>query len=284
MTINNNGRVGIGTQNPADKLHIWDQTNPSIRLAGSGYSGQLSLATANGYYSPTATPGDMVLRSVNNNVILYAPSGEISFATEPSNGANTKMTIQSDGDVGIGMTPLANKLAVNGTVLAEDGYHFGGVNNCELVPDGPGIAFKGSGFGGQYTLIYQNYLNTQVNIGYNPRQLVGGGYLMTVDGDILAEGITIQNSGSWPDYVFEEDYALRSLEDVDAFVRENKHLPGVPSAKEVEDGVSVGEMQRVLLEKVEELTLYVIEQDKELESMRTENESLKARISEIENK
>ncbi len=284
MTINNNGRVGIGVQNPSDKLHIFDANYPAIRLAGGGFSGQLALATANGFYSPTATPGDMVLRSLNNNVVVYAPNGEISFATEPSNGANTKMTIQSDGDVGIGMTPLSNKLAVAGSVYAEEGYHFGGVNLANIEPDGPGIAYNGRSFGGEYTMVYHNFLNNQVNIGYNPRQLVGGGYLLTVDGQILAEGITIQNSTSWPDYVFEDDYALRSLEEVDAFVKQNKHLPGVPSAKDVEEGVSVGEMQRVLLEKVEELTLYVIDQDKELEAMRSENESLKARISEIENK
>ena len=283
MTINNNGRVGIGVQNPADKFHIWDQTHPSMRLSGSGYTGQLSVATSAGFYSPTATPGDVVLRSLNSNVVLYAPNGEISFATEPSNGANTKMTIESDGDVGIGMAPGTAKLAVAGSAFAEDGFFFGGINKVNIAPDGPGIAFKGRGFAGEYTMVYQNYLYNQVNIGYNPRQRVNGNYLLTVDGEILAEGITIQNSTSWPDYVFEDDYDLRSLEEVDAFVQENKHLPGVPSAKEVEDGVSVGEMQRVLLEKVEELTLYMIEQDKELDAMRTENETLKARISEIEN-
>jgi|GEM_PF-4747250 len=283
MTINNNGRVGIGVQNPSDKLHIWDATNPAIRLSGSGFTGQLAVATGNGFYSPTATPGDVVLRSLNNNVVLYAPSGEISFATEASNGANTKMTIQEDGDVGIGMTPVANKLAVDGSVFADEGYFFGGVNKVNFVPDGPGVAFKGRGFAGEYTMVYQNYLYNQVNIGYNPRQRVNGNYLLTVDGEILAEGITIQNSTSWPDYVFEDDYALRSLDEVDAFVKENKHLPGVPSAKDVEEGVSVGEMQRVLLEKVEELTLYVIDQNKELETMRSENASLKTRISEIEN-
>lgn len=282
MTINNNGRIGIGVQNPSDKLHIYDATHPALRLSGSGKTAQLAIATGNGFYSPTATPGDAVLRALNGDVILYSTTGEISFATEASNGNNTKMTIQSDGDVGIGMTPLAHKLAVDGKVFAQDGFFLGGVNAANIVPDGPGVSFKGRGFAGEYTMVYQNYLYNQVNIGYNPRQRVNGNYLLTVDGQILAEGITIQNSNTWPDYVFEEDYSLRSLEEVEAFVQENKHLPGVPSAKEVEEGVSVGDMQRVLLEKVEELTLYVIDQDKELDEIRSENEALKARLAEIE--
>jgi hypothetical protein len=64
----------------------------------------------------------------------------------------------------------------------------------------------------------------------------------------------------WSDYVFNDDYKLRSLSSLESFIKQNKHLPEVPSAKEVEEkGISVGDNQALLLKKIEELTLYVIE-------------------------
>ncbi len=72
-----------------------------------------------------------------------------------------------------------------------------------------------------------------------------------------------------PDYVFEEDYKLKPLEEVEAFIKENKHLPEIPSAKEVgKSGLNLSEMNLLLLKKVEELTLYMIEQQKEIEALR----------------
>jgi hypothetical protein len=79
------------------------------------------------------------------------------------------------------------------------------------------------------------------------------------------------------DYVFEEDYNLRSLNEVEQFVKENKHLPGIPKGSDIEsEGMNVAEMSNLLLEKVEELTLYMIELNKEIEKLKYENELLKA--------
>ncbi len=98
---------------------------------------------------------------------------------------------------------------------------------------------------------------------------------LVVDGKILAEEIKVQNVPA-SDYVFEPDYALRSIQEVESFVKENKHLPDVPSSEEFkENGVGLGEMDNMLLRKVEELTLYVIE-------LKKENEELKAKDKEID--
>jgi hypothetical protein len=97
---------------------------------------------------------------------------------------------------------------------------------------------------------------------------------LTVKGTILATKVQIVNDSEIPasDYVFEEDYELRTLEEVEAFVKENKHLPEVPSATEFkENGYSVGEMDDILLRKVEELTLYIIELKKEIEELKEKN-------------
>jgi hypothetical protein len=75
------------------------------------------------------------------------------------------------------------------------------------------------------------------------------------------------------DYVFESDYNLRSLEEVDAFIQQNKHLPDIPSAEEfATNGVGLGEMDDMLLRKVEELTLYVIELQRQINDLKTEEQ------------
>jgi hypothetical protein len=97
------------------------------------------------------------------------------------------------------------------------------------------------------------------------------GYRLAVDGKGLFEEIHLQNSAYWPDYVFANDYKLRSLKDTEAFIKQNKHLPEVPSAKEVkEKGYDMGEMTKILLKKVEELTLHTIAQQKEIEALKAQ--------------
>jgi hypothetical protein len=91
------------------------------------------------------------------------------------------------------------------------------------------------------------------------------GYELSVNGQIVCEDLLIQDSTLWPDYVFEKDYPLQPLEDVEAHIKAHKHLPGVPSAAEIEkDGLSVADMQKRMMEKIEELTLHLIAQNKKL--------------------
>ncbi len=104
---------------------------------------------------------------------------------------------------------------------------------------------------------------------------------LDVAGTIRAEEIIVQAGTA--DYVFEEGYELRSLGEVEAHIAEHGHLPGVPSAAEVaEAGVSVGDSHRILLEKVEELTLYAIEKEKRIVELEAQNSVLEARLSRIE--
>ncbi|MDP5198311.1 hypothetical protein [Flavobacterium sp. DG2-3] len=87
---------------------------------------------------------------------------------------------------------------------------------------------------------------------------------LSVNGNIRSKEVKVE-AVNWPDYVFEEDYKIKSLESLEKYIKENKHLPEVPSAKEIADnGLELGEMNKTLLKKVEELTLYLIEQNKTL--------------------
>jgi hypothetical protein len=102
----------------------------------------------------------------------------------------------------------------------------------------------------------------------NINEPIPSGYALAVGGKILAEEVRIKLVKEWGDYVFTPEYQLQSLPEVERFIRTHHHLPGIPSAAEVETaGVSLGEMQSKLLLKIEEFTLYVIAQQKTIETL-----------------
>ena len=104
------------------------------------------------------------------------------------------------------------------------------------------------------------------------------GYRLFVEDGILTEKVkvAIKNTANWADYVFAKDYKLMPLEEVEKFTKENKHLPNVPSAEDMTvNGLDVAQMDAKLLEKVEELTLYLIEQNKQIELLKAEVQTLK---------
>ncbi|MCW3465312.1 hypothetical protein [Chitinophaga nivalis] len=101
-------------------------------------------------------------------------------------------------------------------------------------------------------------------------------YKLAVNGTIGAQRVKVTSTG-WPDFVFREDYALPALKEVAAFIAAHRHLPDIPAAGEIEqEGHDLGEMNKKLLQKIEELTLYMIQQDKKLEAVRKELQQLKA--------
>ena len=108
---------------------------------------------------------------------------------------------------------------------------------------------------------------------------------LTVKGKIHAEEVKVDLNVPGPDYVFENHYQLRSLDETEKFVRENKHLPGIPSAADMEEnGINLSEMNMKLLQKVEELTLYIINQNKLLKEEKKKNEKLEDQIEELRGK
>lgn len=99
---------------------------------------------------------------------------------------------------------------------------------------------------------------------------------LSVNGNILAKEIKIKTDISVPDYVFEPDYELNSLEFIEQYIKSNKHLPEIPSAKEIErDGLDVAGMNLQLLKKIEELTLYAIKQETEIKNQNLKSEQQK---------
>lgn len=94
------------------------------------------------------------------------------------------------------------------------------------------------------------------------------GYDLAVAGKMISEEVVVKLESEWPDYVFAPDYNLTDLSEIESYIKENQHLPGIPSAQEVEEnGVVLGEMNALLLEKVEELTLHIIQLEKRIKEL-----------------
>ncbi len=103
---------------------------------------------------------------------------------------------------------------------------------------------------------------------------------LSVNGKIRAREVKVE-ANNWPDYVFEDSYKVETLEGLESYIKANKHLPEIPSAKEVQaNGIELGEMNKLLLKKIEELTLYIIDKDKTVKKVEIENTQLKAKQEE----
>lgn len=130
-------------------------------------------------------------------------------------------------------------------------------------------------------LIYGDFTNGV--LGINTKEIPSG-YAFAVNGKTITEEIKVQLVSTWPDYVFESDYNLPSLSEVYRFIQNNGHLEDIPSAIEVQkEGILVGEMNAKLLKKIEELTLYLIQQQEIINAQNKMLEDFGKRIKKLEN-
>lgn len=133
------------------------------------------------------------------------------------------------------------------------------------------------------------YIGNNGNVGIGTTSINDLNYKLFVETGIRTRRVKVDQTG-WPDYVFHSTYKLPSLQDLEAYIRKNNHLPDMPSAKEVqENGLDIGDNQAALLKKIEELTLYIIEQektnkkqDKIIESQNREIKDLKVQNKELQ--
>jgi hypothetical protein len=122
------------------------------------------------------------------------------------------------------------------------------------------------------------------NVGIGITENIASGHKLSVNGKIACTEVRVQPQSDWPDYVFSNDYKLMSLEELRKSIKQNNHLPGIPSAKEIEaEGLQVGEMQIRMMEKIEELTLYIIQLNTDMEALRKEIDDQAKAISTLMN-
>lgn len=127
------------------------------------------------------------------------------------------------------------------------------------------------------SFMFAHMYNGNVGIGTNTPDSK-----LSVNGKIHAKEVKVDLVG-WPDYVFKKEYLLPTLEEIEAHIKEKGHLQNIPSAQEVaENGIELGEMNKLLLQKIEELTLYTISQHKQLEEQQYKNKELEVRLAKLE--
>ena len=188
------------------------------------------------------------------------------------------------------VTGLAPSTSYNFTVFAEDAAgNISTVSNTENVTTsaGSGIVDYTSENANIATVDWTArdlFADRNIGIGTTDTQ----GYRLAVAGNVIAEGVKVELQGNWPDFVFAKDFDLIQLAELKSFIRENGHLPNIPSAKMVqEEGIDLGQMDAKLLQKIEELTLYIMSQQDEIETLKKENSKIKDilnRLEQLENK
>lgn len=296
LTVNNGGALRIG------KIGDAGNTNVPIGSITNQYNIDFS-----GYRDiiPDQIGARISAIRYNNHVTnaAYIQTTALVFHTNGS-GHNIgvtdlaeRMRITPQGKVGIGTKdPTASSLSLRTNTLSHNNNTieylqsinrvnsdlasiYLGTENANAPHNGIiaahnanlklGTDFFGT-FTPMFTLIGQNGAPNYGNIGIgttNPDQK------LTVKGKIHAEEVIIDLNVPLADYVFKPEYKLMPLDELEQFVKTNNHLPEIPSASEVEkDGLSLGEMQNKLLQKIEELTLYTIELKKEVDQLKTQNQ------------
>ncbi|KXX71264.1 tail fiber protein [Flammeovirga sp. SJP92] len=257
----NNYKVGIGTDSPKSLLFI----KQSSETSNSGLSIQdLATRTIN-IYGEGASGRQVISTTGTNNPLAFILNG-----TEV-------MRMDYRGHVGIGTITPTSKFLIKQSTEKES---TSGLSIQDLATRT--INIYGEGAAGRQVISTTGtnnplafILNGTEAMRMDYRGHVGIGttnlsdFKLSVKGKIRAEEVKVYTG--WADYVFEEDYNLKTLSEVEAHIKEHKHLPDVPSAKEVEEnGVNVGETEAMLLRKIEELTLYTIEQEKEISNLKNE--------------
>lgn len=265
------GNIGIGYADPISKLQIVGGTDAS--------------ATQHGFLMLGITTAENLV--FDNNEILARNNGVVSTLFLARDGSKVQL--------GNGNDDQGTKLQItSGTDVdlpdANSGYLMMGVQaGLNMVMDNNEIQVRNNGAASH--LYLQNtggnvFIGDATNfsgahrLGVDGNAVITGavrigetvtpsGYKLAVDGKAICTELLVRLVANWPDYVFNNQYKLLGLTEVEDFIKKNNHLPGIPSAKEIEtNGMNVGEMQKLQMEKIEELTLYIIELKKDIEKLK----------------
>lgn len=290
----NNGLEGAG-------VYGWNKDDNSENYGGIFYAEGDNLETNYGIYTAADSGSINYAARMKGRMLIEGHNHETGASDSLSDVLESRVTHTQSNDT----------RAIYGVSTPRDGYGIGirgeggyiGLHGVAEGGDYPSFTYGvyGASFGsGEGTRIgvygfanggdnnwagYFNgdaYISSDLRIGTTDQY---GTYPLSVDGIIACEGVRVEESSTWPDYVFLEDYELMPLNELEMSIEENGHLPGIPSAGQIEkEGFELADMQRRVLEKVEELTLHTIEQQKRIESLEAEMKALKKENKQLSRK
>jgi hypothetical protein len=253
------GSVGIGTLLPATPLHIvkastaftdipmqrWDPAVSGYNLTFSNYNGIHGIDYRFTQLSNSVAIPVLTFQSGNVGIGTYDPLLLFHVAVNASKttASGSFVSFVSTNDAS---NPFGLRTVIFGSPSINDRYV--GLQTTDYA-----LANGGS-------LILQA---TGGNVGIGTTNTKG--YMLAVNGSAVATSMTVKLNANWPDYVFKPDYRLPAISEVKTFIDQNQHLPEMPSEAEIaKDGQNLGEMNKLLVKKVEELTLYLIEKDQQV--------------------
>ena len=314
FTINQSNFIGIKENNPLYPFHVGDKSffessvgigeEPGSSGQPLGINGDFAMGGGEDGYDSSSEA--MLIRAQSDTWYLGARNSTTQANTSfyiglEGNGDGT-FNITNDGKVGVGTAIPAAKLDVTKQNSATNEEHL------RLGQYGSGdatIRFVTGFFpfrqymmgvdqsdGNKFKISTTTSIESIASGNIASFHPAGGlslgttnlptGYDLAVDGKIISEGVNIRLSQNWPDYVFAKNYHLKSLEEVETYILKNQHLPNIPSAEEMKkEGLSVESSSILMMEKIEELTLYLIDQQKQLKRQEQEIGNLKMQIEKL---
>jgi hypothetical protein len=270
LTITSAGNFGMGISNPVGRFQI-----------GTGND---ASATSHGYLMMGPENGENLI--LDNNEILARNNGVVStlfLARDGSKvqlgngaeGTGTKLHITSGNEAG-----LPDNLSGYLMMGSQGGLNMVLDNNeIQVRSNGAATHLSLQNEGGNVYIGDVTNFNSAHRLGVDGNTVITGnvrigntvgpsGYRLAVDGKAICTELLVRLVPNWPDYVFNKNYKLPGLHEVEDYINKHHHLPGIPSAKELDaSGLNIGEMQKLQMEKIEELTLYIIELKKEIEKL-----------------
>jgi hypothetical protein len=245
------GNTGVGTTVPNFNLQVHGTTNytETDKFGASvGYGVTSRIGLTNTTTGTTANDGLLMRMSTTNFKLENKENGGIQLST---------------GSASISMSGITNRTSI-GTGSANSTAEYGSTN---IIHNGDNGLFIQTQTSGKYGLSIRSQALTD-----NAIQVMGTtgatrNFAVKANGEVYARKYTT-TLAAIPDYVFQPDYKLMPLAELKQYINTNSHLPNVPSAQEFEqNGVDLGELNRVLLEKVEELTLYILELEERMKNL-----------------